>query len=946
MPEQVNEYHRKRMNALKHRIISRRRQSRRQIRSTLVFTAAIVGLLMPVGENKFAEVKNSVDKDFLKLGPQPSYTGRNLTEIAFPLGGIGTGSISLGGWGQLRDWEIKNRPAKGFVSPRSFFTLKIRRSEKPPIIKVIQGPVQGSFVGGGHSVVPSFATNDLGHGLPHFRNVKFTGHYPVATVHFDDPDVPLDVTLQAFNPFIPLNAKDSGIPVAVLTYTFKNKTEKKISATVFGNLTNITGERGADKRLNQIKKENGMTGLYMTTETPERPTRHHGSMVLAAVHPETSVWLRWPKDFQMAQFWKAVALRDDFPPPAVGESDTGTIAVEFTVDPRGETTVNFLVAWYFPIFEQYWKPTTEDQHRAGFRLKKKEEEADPSWKTYYASLWSDAWDVACYTASNLDRLQGETHLFRDALFESTLPAIVLDAVSSQISTLKTNTCLRLEDGTFYGFEGCSDLSFCCDGSCSHVWYYAQALPYLFPKLQRSMLNAHFSNSFWDEGFMTFRMALPLGKKYEPTFFPAADGQMGLVLQVYRDWLLSGNDEWLKSVWPKAKKALEFAWQYWDTDKDGVMEGLKHNTYNIQFYGPETLTGSLYLAILLAAAEISSYLGDEDSAAEYLKIVENENGWTDKNLFNGEYYEQKVIPSAHEIWPKDLQRVADQHGRDDRFLDWPKWQFGKGCLSDQLIGQWYAEMLGLGKLYDTNNIRNTLQSIFKYNWKPELWDHPGILRVYALNDESGLLICTWPKGERPGDAFFFADEIWCGIEYQVASHMIYEGMLEEGLAIVKGVRDRHRGDRRNPWDEFECGHHYVRSMASYALLLSLSGYRYSAPQKSMGFTPRIYQEDFKSFFSTATGWGVFKQKLDRAGAEFELDLRYGSLELEELDVPAVGSGKLEVTATFDGHRIVCNIERTKAGTRLSFDPVPMKKGHKLSFSVHPSDEESHKPGGQK
>jgi len=213
-------------------------------------------------------------EDLFELRAQPSYKGRFLDEIAFPLGGIGTGSVSLGGWGQLRDWEIMNRPAKGFVVPRSFFTLKIRFVDKPPVTKVLQGPVEDSYSGDGHSIVPlAFLGgefwNDLGHGLPHFRKVSFRGHFPIATVSMEDPDVPLRVTLEAFNPFIPLNDKDSSIPVAIFFYHFENTSEEKIAATIFGNLTNIIGHPEAEGRINEVKEAHGVKGLYLTTSKLE-----------------------------------------------------------------------------------------------------------------------------------------------------------------------------------------------------------------------------------------------------------------------------------------------------------------------------------------------------------------------------------------------------------------------------------------------------------------------------------------------------------------------------------------------------------------------------------------------------------------------------------------------------------------------------------------------------
>jgi len=857
------------------------------------------------------------EKDLFRIGPQPSYTGRSLDEIAFPLGGIGAGSVSLGGWGQLRDWEIMNRPAKGFVVPRSFFAIKVRSSDGPPVMKVLQGPVGGSFAGDGHSLVPSHGKNDLGQGLPHFRKAVFTGHFPYATLEMYDPDIPLHVTLEAFNPFIPLNDKDSSIPVAILSYSFENTSKQTVSATVYGNLTNVIGD-AQEGRINEAREGKGITGLCLTNAKLDSKSPSYGSLALATNWSEAAVWPRW-KDSRLSKFWEAMALSDEFPLVERGESDTGTVAVDFTVKPQDKVAVTFILAWHFPTFEHYWQ-------------RRKEGEEAATWRNFYATLWKDAWDVALYTSSNLERLRGETRLFHDTLFASTLPAHVLDAISSQLSTLQTNTCFRLEDGTFYGFEGCSNTGGCCEGSCTHVWNYAQALPYLFPQLQRSMLNAHFANSVEEDGFMTFRMPLPLGTKAEPTFHPAADGQMGVILQVYREWLISGDDEWLRLVWPTAKKLLHFAWEYWDADRDGVMEGMQHNTYDIEFYGPNTMTGSLYLAALRAAEEISEHLGEHAEAGECRRLFEEGSGWTDQNLFNAEYYEQKVNATAHEVWPEAYRKLALRHGKDDKFEDWPKWQFGRGCLSDQLIGQWYASMLGLGYLYNPASVRKALGSVFRYNWKPNLWNHPGFLRIYAVNDEPGLVICTWPKGERPGYGFYFADEIWCGIEYQVASHMIYEGMIKEGLAVAMGTRNRHRGDRRNPWDEFECGHHYARSMASYALLLALSGYRCCAAENRLGFAPRICEEDFRSFFSTATGWGLYTQRMEEGRAEFTISLKYGSLLLERLDLPTADIRKPMLDVILDGKKVKAKARREKDTFVVLLVPTVVRHGQILRISL--------------
>lgn len=798
-------------------------------------------------------------KELFGGGPQKTYRGTHLTEIAFPLGGIGTGSVSLGGWGQLRDWELRNRPAKGRTLSNAFFSVRVQEPGGAPQVRVLHGPKGGSLNKGGHT-----AGHDTAEGLPHFHEASFKGEFPFAEVQLRDDDFPVSADLTAFSPFIPLNDTDSSLPVAVLSYQIKNRTKQTLKVSVMGNLTNDIGE--AAGRTNKSRKAGGLQGLVLSNAGRGDEDPDSGSMVLATAAEGSWVWPSW-HDGRILKFWEAVAWEEQWPPVRKGGSNTGTIGVDLELAPGETATVPFILAWHFPNYPHWNK--CDDDHPV-------------TWKNWYATEWADAWTVARYADKHLDRLTADTQQFHDTLFASTLPTVVLDAVSSQLSILRTNTCLRLTDGTFYGFEGCSDTCGCCEGTCTHVWNYAQAFPYLFPDLQRGVREADWANSMLDDGFVCFRMPLPLGTKAGTHFHPAADGQMGTVIQVYREWLISGDDEWLRKIWPQCVRALEFAWKYWDADKDGVMEGMQHNTYDMEFYGPNTMMGSLYLGALVSAAKLAEYLGETERAAEYKQLAARGAAFSDEKLFNGEYYEQIVNPKAHEVWPDNLRQLAIDHGMDDKYPTWPRWQFGKGCISDQLLGQWYAEMLGLGKLYDPAHLRQTLQSIFKHNWKPDLTDHFCSLRVYALNDEAGLLIGSWPKGERPGYAFWFADEVWCGIEYQVASHLIYEGFVQEGLEIVKGVRDRHTGEQRNPWDEFECGHHYARSLASYAVLLALGGFSYSAPEQRLGMAPRVNADDFRSFFSVGSGWGSYRQKVSGKQAKVAVGVTQGTLTLRTLE----------------------------------------------------------------
>jgi len=852
-------------------------------------------------------------KDLFKRGPQLTYRGRNLDHIAFPLGGIGTGTISLGGWGQLRDWEIMNRPAKGFAPPNCFFAIKAAEEGREAQTRVVQGPAGGDYIGDGHSM-----PHDTGQGLPHFAQASFKGEYPFAHVQLRDPTMPVRVTLEAFNPLIPLNDRDSGIPVAVLLYHVRNTSRRHVTVTLYGNLTNFVGHPDTDGGTNEARQDPGFTGIYLTNPRLASSSPRFGSLALATMWEDATVCPHH-KD-GLAKLWEALAWSDQFPPRGADlVSPTGTVAAHATIRPSAEIVLPFFIAWHFPNVEHWHKRRGDNGV-----------ERAATWRNYYATQWADAWDVMEHVVSNYDRLYEETRRFHDTLFTSTLPAHVLDAVSSQISVLRTNTCLRLEDGTFYGFEGCSNTAGCCEGSCTHVWNYAQALPHLWPDLQRSMLDATLNYGMSDDGYVQFRLPLPLGTQAQAGFVPAADGQMGLVLQAYRHWLLTGDEAWLRRTWPLVRKALEFAWKYWDADRDGVMEGVQHNTYDMEWWGPNTMTGSLYLGALRAAGEMARALGETDLAATYRALFEKGSAWTDSHLFNGEYYEQKVNPKANRPWPEPYRSIYDR-GRDDKFPQWPRWQLSKGCLSDQLIGQWLATMLGLGYLYSKANVRKALHAIFRHNWRPTLHDHACTLRIYAVNDEAGLLLASWPRGERPGYPFWFCDEVWCGVEYQVASHMIAEGMVEQGLAIVKGLRNRHRGDRRNPWDEFECGHHYARSMASYALLNALAGFSYSAREQTIGFAPRIFRSDFRTLFTVAAAWGCYSQKIKDTEKELTIRVDYGSLPLRHVVTPLITRRATAVEVNFAGHARGASVQRTPAGYAVTLDrPIVIGRGESIKI----------------
>jgi non-lysosomal glucosylceramidase len=806
------------------------------------------------------------DAELFDLGPQKTYRGEHLREIAFPLGGIGTGCISLSGNGCLEDWEIFNRPNKGYRPDFTYFSLFAQAEGQEPTFRVMEGRVQPPHQGWsyGYQEYRGFGWGPplaFGAGFLHFADCAFTGYFPFCRVDLNDqtpagepgPETPcpLTVSLEAWSPFIPLDAEDSSLPVAIFDVTLTNPTDLPVEATVALGLQNIVGWPEIGESVNEFVEGDGYRGLLMTTRkhAPESP--RCGSLALLTPDEDVTWQLRPAEN---AWFRVSELLMDDFGTtgefngprdPQVspdGQSDVAHLGLKASLAPGESVTRTFVLAWMTPNFEHYWG-------------------GGETWQTWQATRWEDALAVARYTLDNLPRLESQTRQFAEAFYSSTLPPYVLDAISSQASILRTPTVTRLTDGTLWGWEGCHCNSGCCPGSCTHVWAYAQTMAYLFPELERGMRATDYRVDLRaEDGHMTFRQPLPLGIEADHGFHAAADGQMGNLIRTYREWLVSGDENWLRSVWPAAKKALEYAWVDWDKDRDGLLEGIHHNTLDIEYYGPETVCGSMYLAALRAGEQMARHLGDNAAADEYRRVFESGSRLSDETLYDGEFYFQQI-----------------PEGVDAPF------QYGPGCICDQVLGQWHARMLGLGDLYDPDHVRSAIASVYRYNFRDDFYSHHNPHRVYALNDDRGLLICTWPKGGRPRSSVTYAFECMIGFEYQVGAHLVYEGFLREGLSVCKAIRDRHNGLNRNPWNEFECGSHYARSMANYAFLLALSGFRYSAPDKTLWFDPVIYQDDFRCFFSVEGAWGTIRQRRASYGKVITIDVMEGTLDLDHIIV---------------------------------------------------------------
>ncbi len=515
----------------------------------------------------------------------------------------------------------------------------------------------------------------------------------------------------------------------------------------------------------------------------------------------------------------------------------------------------------------------------------------------YSTWFADSSAVAKYVADNFPRLSKETKLWRDTFYDSTLPYWLLDRLHSTASNLATGVTEWRKNGLFWCWEGVV----CCSGTCTHVWNYEHTLARLFPELERNIRSKTDYGVGFDEA--TGLVGMRSDREY------AADGQCGTILKAYREHQVSVDSKFLKDHWNRIKKSLQFLMNR-DKNGDGMIEDSQPNTYDIEFFGANTFIGSLYLGALRAGEEMAKEMGDTEFAQQCQTYFKNGSEATMKRLFNGEYFIQEVDQSKYK-----------------------KYQYGPGCLADQLFGQGWAHQVGLGYIYPREAVQKGLESIWKYNWSPDVagqnkrWPPQ---RPFALPGEGGLFTCTWPIGGREEDPVLYRDEVWTGIEYQVAGHMIWEGMVEEGLSICRAVHERYHPLKRNPYNEVECSDHYARAMASWGVFLALGGFQYHGPAQKIGFAPKMTPANFKTAFTTSESWGIYSQTIDDSKQVGHVTLTHGALSLKEIALVTDKGGQTGVT--YGGRNVEFQASKNGSQTVITLSKsLRLKPGKTLEIT---------------
>ncbi len=834
-------------------------------------------------------------EDLLRAAPQRSYSGENATQVAMPLGGIGAGSICLNGYGGLQDFALRTRPEttalpEGFTSasPEAAFAVLHIKGDTT-VTKLIEGPF------------PVFKIFDQGlqgqglrrggfEGFPRFAKCTFKGEYPFGEAHLTDPAVPLEVKLLGWNPFIPLDEKNSGIPCVVLEYSLHNTSARPVEYEFSYHLSHLAPGCKPDQAasLNTVIPGKGV--FLHNAEEPHAESFGGATLTVIGEAPRIKgMWRRspgWEFD-SLSALWREVATGAFTSNDGSNSVDTAgrngaSILLAGRLAPGESRTYPILITWHFPncyLHDGGTGATPQFNGPVGCRTMA--DQAAPLWRPFYATVWDDAREVALSMETAYASLRERTMKFKDALFASTLPPYVLDAVSANLAILKSPTVLREANGNLWGWEGCFPDSGCCHGSCTHVWNYAQAFPHLYPRLERTLRELELVRSMDERGHVNFRGAIPDGPVGHngPA---AADGQLGGIMKVYRDWQIAGDTDWMKKMYPLVKRSLDYCIRTWDPDHQGALFEPHHNTYDIEFWGADGMCTSIYLGALSAMASMAAVAGNPADETFYADLAKRSAHFMDEQLFNGDYYQQKIQYQGlrDTSFAATVTQVNDQSSEMQQLLkrEGPKYQYGSGCLSDGVIGAWMASTYGIETPLAREHVRSSLQAIFTHNFKTDLSEHANAQRPgYAMGREPGLLLCSWPRGGKPTLPFVYSDEVWTGIEYQVASHLIQEGFVTEGLTLVKAMRSRYDGKTRNPWNEYECGNYYARAMASYSLLAALAGFRYSAVEKTFWLAPKLQVRPFNCFFSTASAYG----SIELGQKSLRVRVIEGELEIEKL-----------------------------------------------------------------
>ena len=862
----------------------------------------------------------------LAEGGSVVYSGDRLTGIDFPVGPTGSGGIQQLGDGTRNEAWIFNVESqlnstwgrRQEMVPHSFFAIRAATAGGDPVVRALQTVKEGPF--------------------PPMSSLTFQGEYPLASYHFEDAALPVDVTERVDSPTSGGDLLGSSYPTAIYDFDLVNRSDKPVTVSLLATQQNAVGF-DAQAQTGEIGGPNGRTNpgygtnvntistdargghLSMTgcTDGAVAPVglRCNGSLYLSLLAPGTQGTASFPGESALLSDFAAdgavsgpATAQGKLPDPTTpdwGETVDGALSTTRTLAPGERATIPVLFSWYIP--------TSNVREFGG-------EGVD------YSNRFKNAAEVDQAVTSRLDELQVKTQAFHDAVYDSNLPHYVLDRLTSQMAILHTPTVFWAQNGFLGGFEGYG----CCTSMPTHVWQYSQLAQRLWPEIDQKWESQWFDNEL-PGGLIPYRYIAPQF---------AMDGQNGVILGAYRYWTNTGDRAWLDKYWLKIAQAMEYVIVNFDPDGDGMLSGEQRTTLDTTSSGTSSWLGSMYLAALHAAQKMATVEGDTVEADRFGQIYADGRVNQEKALWNGAWYIEKPDANRVAIPQQSPASVATTDTATATITS------GNAVMSDMLLGQWWSTQLGLGDIYDPAHMTSALHTLFDDNFRTgfSAYDtHGG--RSFVEPQDSGMVMMTWPKHDRPSDSSMYADEVWSGQEYAAAATMIQRGLVDQGLRMVKAVFDRYDGRLRthmalyncgagdgggDPFGDDECGKWYARAMSVWSVLLALQGYSYDAPAQTIGFAPRWQPDDHRSFFTAGDAWGTFAQRRDGQGRQTDdLIVRSGSLTLRKVALDDGGLGLHRVRVSLDGHDVAATLDDS---TVMLGAATTVGAGHTLHVELLP------------
>lgn len=800
-----------------------------------------------------------------------------LRYIGMPAGGLHAGTVYMGGDGRLWLWQIYNDDREG-VDPK---TVAWNDGKKERDIRSRDGAcyVEPAIASNKRVLEQGFAIKLDFDGKTIIKELKeddwneiiFEATYPIATVHYVDKNLPVEVVLRGGGIFVPLDADDSALPATVFSIHIRNLITKPIKVSVLGWLENgahkITADKTGGIKHNRILEGNNCRGVFSFFRSDNADAgkqRDAGTTSISCLASDVLVNTNikpWPVTAQTFTGGRGDAASAD---PL--DILVGGVTVNRTLESTGDLELNFLISWHVNHPLQKLDRLNEVTSGAGY---------------YYGKRFKDAAEVTRYIALHFTRLYGQTRLWQDSYYDASLPHWFLERTFLNVGTVATANTYRFADNRFWGWEGVN----ACEGTCTHVWQYAQALGRIFPSLERdTRQRVDLGIALLENGGISFRA--------EYTTRPAIDGQAGTILRFYREHQMSADYTFLKSNWDKIKKTVRFMLAQ-DKNRDGMTDTPMENTLDAVWEGEIAWIVGLCIAAARAAQAMAEEMQDNAFALVCKEYVEKGCRNMEHKLFNGEYFIHRPDPVA---------------GRK-------KLGSYNTCHIDQVYGQSWAFQVGLGRLWDRQKTLSALKALWKYNFKsdvgPYIKTHTGG-RPYALEGEAGLIMNTnpydepKPYGEDVTWQIGYFNECMTGFEHQVASHMMAENMVEEAMTLTKAIHDRYHAAKRNPYNEIECSDHYARAMASYGTFITACGFEYHGPKGYIGFNPKISRENFKAAFTAAEGWGSYSQAFGKDKFDASYKICSGKLNLRSMSFVWEGKHHVkEATIASDGKMLDAN-----------------------------------------